>query len=65
MSPWLSFWAPQIHFPWSTELLIELAEHAGITSPTATTALERPKGIRAQIERIKSAEYAARGAGLR
>jgi hypothetical protein len=104
--PWIWFWAPQIHFPWSgdvaqriapstrwffagipgnagdaeieekafsvasygrqlgliTEVLIEVAEQVGTTSAAAATSLERLKTIRAQIERIKSAEYAARGA---
>ena len=109
MFPWLWFWAPQIHFPWSgdvaqriapntrwffqgipanagdaeieekafsvasygrqlgliTEVLIELAEQAGVISPAAATSLERLKSIRAQIERIKTAEYSARDGGLR
>ena len=109
MFPWLWFWAPQIHFPWSgdvaqriapntrwffagipgnagdaeieekafsvasygrqlgliTDVLIDLAEQVGARSAEATASLERLKSIRAQIERIKRAEYAARGARLR
>ena len=104
MFPWLWFWAPQLHFPWSgnvaqqiepithwffqgippgagnpnieerafrvasygkqlgliTELLIDLADRAGATSPLAAVSLERLKLIRDEIERIKNAEYSAR-----
>lgn len=48
-----------------TEVLIDLAEQTGATSATATASLERLKSIRAQIERIKAAEYTVRGARLR
>jgi len=104
MYPWLWFWAPQLHFPWSgnvaqriepttdwffeginpgagnarieqkafdvasygkqlgliTEILIDVADRVGTSSPLAARSLERLKGIREEIERIKSAEYSSR-----
>lgn len=100
MFPWLWFWAPQVHFPWSgdvaqridpvthwffqgiepdagharieekafsvasygkqlgliTELLLALAERDGAPAEAAG-ALEKLKGIAAEIEAIKQVEY--------
>ena len=108
MYPWLWFWAPQWHFPWSgdvaqridpdthwffqgiepsagdgaveeqafdvasygrqlgliTEVLIDLAEQAGTSSPAAATSLARLKAIAADIERVKQARFATRAADL-
>jgi hypothetical protein len=104
MFPWLWFWAPQVHLPWSgnvaqriepdthwffqgippsagdarieerafevasygrqlgliTEVLIELAEQAGM-SGKAATSLTRLEAIRDEIERIKAVEALVQG----
>jgi hypothetical protein len=108
MFPWVWFWAPQWHFPWSgdvaqridpdthwffqgiepaagdasieeqafavatygrqlgliTEVLIDLAEQAGTTSPAATESVRRLKAIAADIERIKQTRHATQAADL-
>ena len=47
-----------------TEVLIEVAQHADIKSAAALESLERLKRIRADIEQVKRAEYAARAADI-
>jgi hypothetical protein len=101
MFPWLWFFAPQVHFPWSgsvaqqiapdthwffngialgagdarieeqafavasygkqlgliTEVLLELAQQSPQASAAAKDSISKLEHIRAEIERIKGAEY--------